>query len=81
MMKMVSPQTLSGLSISHEKQTVNDLLTYAEELMCEEAKLRDERAAEECLNVNNVAPAVLQLKDCERILIEAAKLMMIIKRC
>jgi hypothetical protein len=54
-----------GFSISHLKQTVNDLLKYAKELACEEAKLLDDEAVWEGLNVDNDAPVALQLTDSE----------------
>jgi hypothetical protein len=50
-----------GFSISHEKQIVMDLLKYTKELICEEVKLLDEEAVEECLNVGNDAAVALQL--------------------
>jgi hypothetical protein len=42
---------------------VNDMLKYIKELTCEEAKLLDEGAVEECLNLDNNAPVVLQPTD------------------
>jgi hypothetical protein len=56
-----------GLATSREKQAVRGVLPYAKEVTCEDKMKLDEEAIEECSNVDNDVPLVLQLTDGETV--------------
>jgi hypothetical protein len=51
-----------GFTVSREKQIVAELMNYAKCLSCPEVQSLNEKAVEECLNIDTDVPVALQLR-------------------